>query len=165
MSRPLLDCQLQRSAEQRRAKRSPIRAMGAAVDHGLLRFFGAVAAFVARYPVPVLVAMTVLGLLLSAGICRVRVLTNPEDLYTPQNNVAFQNRVRYSPRRLDVAKPEPRKRGIRENSQAGDVHEHGNVEAKIFSCPGCCPFHDAAIARAPRADPCEAVFLAGRSPL
>ncbi|GJP64541.1 hypothetical protein CLOP_g21517 [Closterium sp. NIES-67] len=80
-----------RQNKQRR-RRFGIRAVGGAVDRGLIALFGAIARAVAQRPVAVLAVMGALGLLMGAGLARINVVTDYEALYTPQKNMAFKDR-------------------------------------------------------------------------
>ncbi|CAI5485919.1 unnamed protein product [Closterium sp. Naga37s-1] len=57
-----------------------------------MAFFSVIARFVARRPLAVMTATVGVGLLLGLGMIRLKVVTNVEDLYTPQGNIAFVHR-------------------------------------------------------------------------
>ncbi|CAI5488432.1 unnamed protein product [Closterium sp. Naga37s-1] len=57
-----------------------------------MAFFSVIARFVARRPLAVVTATVGVGLLLGLGMIRLKVVTNVEDLYTPQGNIAFVHR-------------------------------------------------------------------------
>eukprot|EP00475_Leptophrys_vorax_P037781 TRINITY_DN6562_c0_g2_i1.p1 TRINITY_DN6562_c0_g2~~TRINITY_DN6562_c0_g2_i1.p1 ORF type:complete len:938 (+),score=48.71 TRINITY_DN6562_c0_g2_i1:184-2997(+) len=73
-------------------RRSFLRYLGVCVDYGLMAFFGCIARFVAKRPIQVLVVTVLIGLLLGVGMLKMDVVTNVEDLYTPQGNIAFVHR-------------------------------------------------------------------------
>ncbi|GJP85195.1 hypothetical protein CLOP_g15324 [Closterium sp. NIES-67] len=57
-----------------------------------MAFFSVIARFVARRPLAVVITTVGVGLLLGLGMLRLTVVTNVEDLYTPQGNIAFAHR-------------------------------------------------------------------------
>ncbi|GJP66613.1 hypothetical protein CLOP_g23528 [Closterium sp. NIES-67] len=73
-------------------RRSILRRMGAAVDFGINYVFSGLARVVATHPIAVLALMIGLGVLMACGVFKMTVETNIEELYTPQGNIAFQNR-------------------------------------------------------------------------
>ncbi|CAI5963627.1 unnamed protein product [Closterium sp. NIES-65] len=85
-------CAKEPTKRRRWPRRSPLRRLGVAVDYGLMAFFSVIARFVARRPLAVVVATVGVGLLLGLGMIRLKVVTNVEDLYTPQGNIAFVHR-------------------------------------------------------------------------
>ncbi|CAI5465277.1 unnamed protein product [Closterium sp. Yama58-4] len=73
-------------------RRSILRRLGAAVDYGINYVFSGLARVVATHPIAVLALTIGVGVLMACGVFKMTVETNLEELYTPQGNVAFQNR-------------------------------------------------------------------------
>lgn len=81
------------TTQPKTSKGSILRRIGRFVDLSLTKFFATISYHVASRPYLTIFISVLVGLLMAAGIARIKVVTTAEDLYTPQGTDGFKDRV------------------------------------------------------------------------